>query len=331
MAWYSLFAHARNIPGFYGIRKITNIYRTLNTYTYRVCSCNVVDRQRWLSFLQVICSRSPYRMPFQGSERRESCLSRSSDRLYATCTTGEMCFCGYLRVLACRSATKFCPFSSTVSWGSVILDDLEHLVERLRTYGSRAERVIVYCRSLDMCADLYEHFHCSLGDSSYYSAGSKQVSDNRLFGMYHANTSLHNEEVILQSMQKEDGVVRVVFATIALGMGVNFAALNTIYHYGAPRSIDDFFQESGRAGRTGAQAKSVVHWKRSDAPLKSVLTNPRDAEVSAVRRYLENTTTCCRFQFLDYFDPELARLPRRDRALCCDVCAATLTPELVAG
>ena len=209
---------------------------------------------------------------------------------------------------------------------------LEHLVERLRTYGSRAERVIVYCRSLDMCADLYEHFHCSLGDSSYYPAGSKQVSDNRLFGMYHANTSPHNKEVILQSMQKEDGVVRVVFATIALGMGVNFAALNTIYHYGAPRSIDDFFQESGRAGRTGAQAKSVLYWKRSDAPLKSVLTNPRDAEVAAVRRYLENTTTCRRFQLLDYFDPELARsLPRRDRALCCDVCAATLTPELVAG
>lgn len=52
-------------------------------------------------------------------------------------------------------------------------------------------------------------------------------------------------------MQKEDGIVCVVFATVALGMGVNFAALNTVYHYGAPRSIDDLFQESGRAGRSG--------------------------------------------------------------------------------
>ena len=50
MAWYSLFAHARNIPGFYGIRKITNIYRTLSTYTNRICSFYVVDRQRRLSF-----------------------------------------------------------------------------------------------------------------------------------------------------------------------------------------------------------------------------------------------------------------------------------------
>ena len=210
--------------------------------------------------------------------------------------------------------------------------DMEHLVGSLRTYGGTAERVIVYCRSLDMCADLYEHFHCSLGDSSYYPSGSDQVSDNRLFGMYHANTPSHNKDVILQSMQKEDEVVRVVFATIALGMGVNFAALNTIYHYGAPRSIDDFFQESGRAGRSGAQAKSVIYWKPSDAPLKRVLTNPRDAEVAAVRRYLENGTTCRRFQLLHYFDPEFARsLPRRDCSLCCDVCAATLPPELIAG
>ena len=50
VAWYSLFAHARNIPGIYGIRKIPNIYRTLRPCTNRVCSFHVVDRQRWLFF-----------------------------------------------------------------------------------------------------------------------------------------------------------------------------------------------------------------------------------------------------------------------------------------
>ena len=34
-------------------------------------------------------------------------------------------------------------------------------------------------------------------------------------------------------MQKEDGIVCVVFASMALGMGVNFATLNTVYHYRA--------------------------------------------------------------------------------------------------
>ena len=121
-----------------------------------------------------------------------------------------------------------------------------------------------------MCADLYEYFLLSLGEQSYHPIGAIPISDNQLFGMFHSNTTPHNKDVIMKSMQKEDGVVRIVLATIALGMGVNFVGLNTIYHYGAPRSIDDFFQESGRAGRSGSQATSVVYWKPPDAPLKSV-------------------------------------------------------------
>ncbi len=43
--------------------------------------------------------------------------------------------------------------------------------------------------------------------------------------------------------------IRVVFTTIALGMGVNFVGLNRTIRYGAPTAIEDYFQESGRAGR----------------------------------------------------------------------------------
>lgn len=52
-------------------------------------------------------------------------------------------------------------------------------------------------------------------------------------------------------MEKEGGTVRIVFCTVALGMGVNFAGLNYIIHYGAPKSVEDYFQECGRAGRSG--------------------------------------------------------------------------------
>ena len=48
-------------------------------------------------------------------ERRESCSSRSNYRLYATCTKGEMCFCGYQRVSANLFAMKSYPSCSTVS------------------------------------------------------------------------------------------------------------------------------------------------------------------------------------------------------------------------
>ena len=198
--------------------------------------------------------------------------------------------------------------------------DLLPVLSSVRDYQNKAPRVIVYCRSLNMCADLYAHFHYELGDSSYYPAGAEHISDNRLFGMFHSNTPDHNKEVILKSFTDPDGVVRVVFATVAQGMGVNLRDVNTVYHYGAPQSIDDYFQESGRGGRSGDAARSVVYWKARDCPVKKDPTSTRDAEVIAVRRYLENDSICRRKWLLDYFDPSCAK-PGPNPSTCCDVCA----------
>ena len=49
--------------------------------------------------------------------------------------------------------------------------------------------------------------------------------------LYHAHTSLLNKDVIHKSMQIPDGIIRIVFATISLGMGVNRVGINTIWHY----------------------------------------------------------------------------------------------------
>lgn len=167
--------------------------------------------------------------------------------------------------------------------------DFHELILDLKKNSALTSRVIVYCRSLNMCATLYAHFlHC-LGDQSYYPSDAEQISDNRLFGMFHSNTPDHNKQVISRSLAKSDGVVRVVFATMALGMGVDFVGLNTIIHYGAPRSLDDYFQESGRAGPSGDFATSTVYWCPIDAPLRKDSSKPHDVEVNLVRKYLENS------------------------------------------
>ena len=94
--------------------------------------------------------------------------------------------------------------------------------------------------------------------------------------MYHANTSAHNKAVIQASIQDPHGVVRVVFATVALGMGINLVGVNTTIHFGAPTCIEDYFQESWHAERSGDQAKSIIFWKAADVPLRkdqSILAN----------------------------------------------------------
>ena len=46
-----------------------------------------------------------------------------------------------------------------------------------------------------------------------------EVTDNHLFGMFHANTPQYNKEVILESLTQPDGIVRVVFCNNSLGGG----------------------------------------------------------------------------------------------------------------
>ena len=135
--------------------------------------------------------------------------------------------------------------------------------------------------------------------------------------MFHACTPQHNKDIILQSLLKSDGVVRVVFATIALGMGVNLQDVNTIVHYGAPRSIEDYFQESGRGGRSGKNARSVIYWKPSDCKIRKEPSTPQHPEAIAVRQYLENMSSCRRQWLLKYFLPGLGYESSR----CCDVCS----------
>ena len=196
--------------------------------------------------------------------------------------------------------------------------DMAPIVLSLQKLSIRAPRVIVYCRSLDSCADLYAHFHHELGDDSYYPIGAPHFSDYRLFGMYHSNTPDYNKDVILKSMNQSDGTVRIVFATVALGMGVNLCDVNTVIHYGAPHSIDDYFQESGRGGRSGDDAQSIIYWKPIDCPNKKDVVSNRDREIADVRSYL-TTNICRRFWLLNFFDPYFIRL-KHDKNTCCDIC-----------
>ncbi len=117
--------------------------------------------------------------------------------------------------------------------------DLGFLVDDIAVL---AKRVIVYWQSLRLCSSLYVHFLYTLGDRSYYPPGAEPVSSNRLFEMYHSRTDEHNKKVVMESMGKVGGTIRV---------GVNFVGLYATIHYGAPRSLEDYFQESGRAGRDG--------------------------------------------------------------------------------
>ena len=106
---------------------------------------------------------------------------------------------------------------------------MENILSDLKHNSLKANKVVIYSIFF---SSLYAHFIYELGDQSYYPPGAEKLASNRLLGMYHSGTADHNKDVIMKSMADANGVVRVVFATVALGMGVNLAVLNCSTKFG---------------------------------------------------------------------------------------------------
>src|SRR5207253_7408339 len=61
--------------------------------------------------------------------------------------------------------------------------------------------------------------------------------------------------------------VRVLVGTIAFGLGINKPAVRAVIHLSLPKSIEQYYQEAGRAGRDGCPADCVVLWQPKDVGL----------------------------------------------------------------
>jgi len=121
--------------------------------------------------------------------------------------------------------------------------------------------------------------------------------------------------------------VRVLVGTIAFGLGINKATVRAVIHLALPKSVEQFYQEAGRAGRDGNPADCVLLWRKQDAGLLAYFANQiTDAaeRERAWQRYhkirdFAESNNCRHRQICTHF----GETPKWGSCGACDVCGIT--------
>ncbi|WP_109832529.1 DNA helicase RecQ [Reichenbachiella versicolor] len=168
---------------------------------------------------------------------------------------------------------------------------------------------VIYCLSRKKVEEIAEFLKVNGVNAAPYHAGLESA------------TRMKNQDDFLS----ED--VDVIVATIAFGMGIDKPDVRFVIHYDTPKSLEGYYQETGRAGRDGLEGKCVMFYTLDDIiKLEKFNKDKPVTERENAKHLLEEmssyaeSSVCRRKQLLHYFGEEYDDSKCKDSGMC-DNCA----------
>ncbi|KDO47834.1 hypothetical protein CISIN_1g03598821mg, partial [Citrus sinensis] len=134
------------------------------------------------------------------------------------------------------------------SVGKVVIDEIAKYIQE--SYPN-SESGIVYCFSRKECEQVAQELR-QRGISADY---------------YHADMDINAREKVHMRWSKNK--LQVIVGTVAFGMGINKPDVRFVIHHSLSKSVETYYQESGRAGRDGLPSECLLFFRPADVPRQS--------------------------------------------------------------